>query len=204
VIAEAIERGATVLGLKPPRLYASNVGGAPIVVARTRPPGLFVSADAQMAIPYDQVAFIVGKRVFELSPPLLARALFPTVTELTAVVSLAVNATLKTQRNDPLRAHLKGPEMERLSYLIEGVRGAGGDVDIKKWTQLADLSSSRAGLLLSGDMSRARAALSRGQQLPGDLPLRDHMRDLLAFMLSDAHAGLRRALGIALRPGVRV
>jgi hypothetical protein len=74
----------------------------------------------------------------------------------------------------------------------------GGKLDVHRWSQLADLSTSRAGLLLCGDLEAARGALAYEPQAPSDLSPREKMRELLLFFLGDVSANLRRRLGVAL------
>ncbi len=198
---DAIDRASEILGQKPPKLYERAVTGAAFAAARTRPPSLFVDAAAAVMISWAELPFVLGKRLFEHAPPLLARALFPTVSELGQLVAMAVAALVGNPKTDPLRPHIRPQDLARLGQLVESSRATGGELDVKRWAQLADLSSSRAGLLLVGDARRARAALAREPQLPGDLPARDQARELLAFMVSDAHLALRRTLGIAVGPG---
>ncbi len=199
-VRDAIQRVSEILGQKPPKLYERAATGAAFAAARTRPPSLFVDAIAAASLSWAELPFVLGKRILELAPPLLARALFPTVSELGHLVGMGVAALVGNPKTDPLRPHLRPPELARLAQLVDASRSVGGELDVKRWAQLADLSSSRAGLLLAGDARRARAALAREPQLPGDLPAKDQQRELLAFMVSDAHLALRRALGIALGP----
>jgi hypothetical protein len=140
--------------------------------------------------------FIVGKRVFELAPPLLARAICPTVSELGELVAMAVRAVVGDAKQEPLRAHLKTADVALLGDMIAEARAQAGALDVKRWSHLADLSTSRAGFVLIGDVGLVRAALAKDQQLPGDMPPREQLRELLLFMLSDAHEAARRALGI--------
>ena len=199
-LKDAVERAAFVLGQKAPKLYERGTTGAPLAAARTRPPSLLVDPFGASSIPHAELPFMLGKRVFELSPALVARALFPTVSELTHLIGMGVAALVGNPKTDALRPHLDAARLGRLGQLVGQSRAAGGELDVKRWAQLADLSSSRAGLLLAGDAKRARAGLAREPQLPGDLPSRDQARELLAFMVSDAHLALRRALGIAVPP----
>src|SRR5262245_22370 len=77
---------------------------------------------------------------------------------------------------------------------------ADGALDVRRWSQLADLSSSRAELAVSGDVETARLALVREEQSPSDLDPREQMRELVAFFLSDAYTQLRTLLGVKLEP----
>jgi len=71
---------------------------------------------------------------------------------------------------------------------------------VKRWSQLADLSTSRIGLVLTGDVESARLALMQEAQSPGDLSPREQMRELALFFLSDEYSQIRANLGVAFRP----
>jgi hypothetical protein len=120
------------------------------------------------------------------------------VSELGALGAMAVRAVVGDAKQEPLRAHLKAPDVTQLSEMVAEARAQGGELDVKRWSHLADASTSRAGLVLVGDVGLARAALAKEQQSAGDMPLNDQMRELVLFMLSDANDAARRALGVRL------
>jgi len=194
-LVRAVTMAAECLGLPAPKVFVGKSGSA-LVVATTRPPSLVASPDAlESALAHD-LPFLAGRHVFALTPPLLARAVCPTVTELTALATMAVHAAAGDPASE-LKPFLKGHEIAELGILVERARAASGEIDVKRWSQLADLSASRAGLLLAGDLKLAHTALAREGQSPGDLPLREQLRELSLFAISDAHAHLRQTLGIA-------
>ena len=78
---------------------------------------------------------------------------------------------------------------------------AGSLFDVKRWAQAADLSSTRAGLLLCGDVTQARRAIAREAQAPTDLSPRDKLGELYMFATSDQYADLRGAIGVAVGSG---
>ena len=64
-----------------------------------------------------------------------------------------------------------------------------------QWT--VDLTATRAGLLLCGDLEIARKIISAEPQAPGDLSVDQKMRELVLFSVSDNYTALRSALGVA-------
>jgi hypothetical protein len=74
-------------------------------------------------------------------------------------------------------------------------------VPVKRWLQAADLSMSRVGLLLVGDIEIAWRAIQREPRAPGDLTPAQWRAEMLAFQESDTYAELREAIGVALRRG---
>jgi hypothetical protein len=195
-------RGASrILGIGQPRVFVARVPPA-IGVGVTRPPSLLVHPDSLPGFPRELLAFWIGKRMAELTPPLLARALFRSVSELKELVAAAARIVKEGDRlnrtDEAWRAHIRKDKRRELSAAIERALAAGGSLDVRRWSQLADLSSSRAGLVIAGDVETARLALVREGQSPGDLGPRDQMRELIAFFLSDHYAHVRAELGVTL------
>ncbi|HEY8078872.1 MAG TPA: hypothetical protein VIF62_32295, partial [Labilithrix sp.] len=198
-LVKMVSRAAAVLGAPTPRLYARRSPGPAITFAATKPPSLLVHAQALGGIAANVLAFIVGKRVVETSPPLLARAMCPSTTELKQLgASAARIATGQIEPGDqPLAQRLSRDDVARISAAVHSAMSTSGKLDIARWTQLADASASRAGLLLCGDLEAARGAIALEPQAPGDLTPREKMRELVVWFLGDACANLRRRLGVA-------
>jgi len=148
--------------------------------------------------------FLLGKRVFEIAPPLLIRSLCPSVSELVAILAAAgrvlePRAGPTAAADEALRSRLKKVELDRLGDAVALSRSK-TVADVERWAQLADLSTSRAGLLIVSDLELAHGALARERQLPSDLSVREQMKHLVVFATSDTFAALRQAMGVAIRP----
>jgi tetratricopeptide (TPR) repeat protein len=203
-IGQAVGRVGEILGLGAPKVFARPGPGPAIAVGATRPPSVVVSPAALEAVPSVLQPFILGKRVCELLPPVLIRALCPSVSELAAIAAAAARAV--QPRSDPggaadamLRGRLKKAELDRLGDAVARSRTKTMD-DVERWSQLADLSASRAGLLFVSDLELARGALALEGQLPSELSVREQMKHLVVFAVSDTYATLRQAMGVAIRP----
>lgn len=195
--ARLVARAAQVLGAPAPSLHERRVFGPLLVAAKTAKPALLVSPAAATGLPAEVITFLVGKHVAELAPPLFARALFPSVSELTALAESA--ARIAMGRAEPgdaeLAARLSRGQIVELGAVVERALSGSGRLDVPTWARLADVSASRAGLLLAGRLDAARAALATSPQAPGDPSPRDRMRELVAFWLGDRARDLRRRLG---------
>jgi hypothetical protein len=198
---QAVKGICRILGLPPARLFASKSSPA-ITVAVTRPPSLLVHAESLAGVPLSQLAFWVAKRIAELTPPLFARALFRSVGELKDLVASAariVREKEKLSRTDELlRNHIPKARYRDLAAAIDHALSAGA-LDVRRWSQLADLSSARAGLVIVGDVETVRRALVREGQSPGELAIADQMRELVTFFLSDEYSQIRAKLGVTVR-----
>jgi hypothetical protein len=198
-LVRTVGRTAQILGHSPPRLYQKRTPGVPLAAAPTKPPSLLVHPAALGGIQREVVAFVIGKRVMELTPPVLARALCPSITELKALAASAARiATNQTEPGDvALRDRLRREDVMRIAAAVGDAMTRTKKLDVMRWSQLVDVSTSRAGLLLAGDLEAARAALAIEPQAPSDLTPREKMKELVAWFLGDQSAQMRRRLGIA-------
>jgi hypothetical protein len=195
-----VGRAAAVLGAPAPKLYARRMPGPGLAPAPTKPPSLLVHMQGLAGVNREALAFMVGRRVLELTPPLFVRALFPSISELKTLVGSAARiATGAADASDqPLREKLRKDDVARIARAVETSMAQGGKLDVLRWSQLADLSTAYGGLLLAGDLEAARMALALEPQAPGDLSPRDKMRELVVWFLGDACALFRRRIGVGL------
>lgn len=199
-LGKSIGRAGAILGAPSPRVFQRRGPGPALVAAATKPASLLAHPPALGGIPADVIAFMIGKRVFEISPPLLARALCPSLTELKALAQSAARiATDQTEPGDmPLKERLKREDIGRIAAAVNHAMGTTGKLDVLRWSQRADVSASRAGLLLAGDLEAARAAIAFEAQSPSDFSPREKMKELVVWFLGESSAAMRRRLGVAL------
>jgi tetratricopeptide (TPR) repeat protein len=199
-LGATFNRVAQIFGVAPPKLYARKTPGAAITVAPTKPPSLLIYPQGLAGVGREAMAFMIAKKVVEMTPPLLARALCPSITELKALAGSA--ARIATEQTEPgdhaLRERLKREEVGRIGTAVRNSMMSGGKLDVVRWSQLADLSVAHAGLLIAGDLEAARAAIALEPQAPGDLSPREKMRELVAWYLGDNCTRLRQMLGLAI------
>jgi hypothetical protein len=156
------------------------------------------------SLSHEAIAFLVGKRLAELRPELFGRALFPTVSEMTNALATAVRIVKGEQSPDPATARsdrelaslMTADERSTLQGAVVRATSAGTKLDVKRWSRLADLSSSRVGLLLCGHVEYARRAMLQDGQNACDLPPRARVQQMCLFAVSDGFAELRAAIGV--------
>ncbi len=202
----AFRDACEILSLSPPELLAAQgTSASPPFVPATIPYGaLYVNA-AAIETQKESMQYLVGKRLAEQRPELAAKAFFPTITELRSLLAAAVRLANGGAAKDPaaqgfdhqLRSVITWEDVERLRRLVSEATQAGSLFDVKRWAQVADLSSSRAGLILCGDVTQARRAIAREAQAPTDLSPREKLGELYMFATGDQHADLRGAIGVA-------
>ena len=200
-LVRSIARAGTILGTGAPKVFQRKAPGTALAAAPTKPASFLAHPPALGGIAPDVVAFMIGKRVFEISPPLFARALLPSISELKQLAQSAARiATDQTETGDMLlRERLKKDDIARIGNAVRTAMAATGKLDVLRWAQRADVSASRAGLLLAGDLEAARSAIAFEPQSPGDLTPREKMKELVGWYLGDQAAALRQRLGVALK-----
>ena len=199
-LVKAVARAGAILGAPQPRVFQRKSPGPALVPAATKPPSFLAHPPALGGVAGDVIAFLIGKRVFEVSPPLLARALCPSLTELKALAQSAARiATGQAEAGDmPLKERLKREDIARVTAAVQHAMSATGKLDVLSWSRRADVSACRAGLLLAGDLEAARAAIALEAQSSSDLTPREKMKDLVGWFLGDGCAALRKRIGVAL------
>ena len=199
-LVNTVTRAAGILGAPAPRVFGRRDAGPALLPAATKPPSLLAWPPALGGIAADVVAFLIGKRIFEVSPALLARALCPSLTELKALAQSAARiATDQAEPVDqPLRERLKREDIARVQAAVHASRSTTGKLDVLGWSRRADVSACRAGLLLAGDLEAARSGIALEAQSPSDLTPREKMKELVGWFLGDTCAMLRKRLGVAL------
>ena len=202
-----------VLGLPMPALYVrSDVPGG-LSHVPIEPAASLAGQTVLSGFTPQELTFIVGKHVSYYRGEHYIKALFPTVTELTLLFFAGIKLVAPEQPVPPdmlnqvvataqsLGRYMQPVELEGLKLAVRKFVSDDGSVNIKRWAQCAELTSARAGFLLSGDLEVAKKIVSAEPQLPGDLTLQEKLRELLIFSVSPAYFKLRSQLGLAIKVG---
>lgn len=198
-----VRDAAEILGVTAPRLLARPQLPAPLCVAPSPEPALYVSIPALEGLAPDLLPFLVARRLAELRPELVAHAFFPTLSELKAVLRGALRVAVATPTTPPKSADeaavasaLLPAEMEELRAAVSAVVGTRTRADVRAWHQHAALATSRAALLLAGDIDVAWRAVQGEARSAADLTPAEWRGEMLRFMVSDEHSDLRAAIGV--------
>lgn len=206
VVKVTFRDAAEILGIPMPDLLAAPSGsaGQPLAAALSPFGAVYVQGPGVEARA-DTLTFLIGKRLAEQRVELCARAFFPTVSELTTLLATAVRVANGSAGRDPQFLPFDGALMQRMTpqerdgvrQLVGRATHEGRKLDVKRWSQTADLASTRAGLLLAGDVGGARRSIQKEPQSSSDRSPREKIGDLFRFAISDEYADLRGAVGIA-------
>lgn len=209
-MAESVRRAfadaAEILGLPVPELLLGESHGVLPFSPALAPYGALYVSPAAVEASEDCLVYLVGKRLAAQRAELAARTFFPTVADLTALLAAAVRVSRREGGADAaaqaldagLVAFLSPEEREAIRNVVMHAEMSGARVDVRRWFRAADLSSTRAGLLLAGDVGPARKVTLGEPQTPGDMSPRDKLGELYKFAVSDLFADLRAATGVAI------
>jgi len=193
-----------ILGLSPPDLRVGGNLTSPFAVALAEKPTVHVSVDHVRELSPGSRAFFAGKYIALLQPELLARALFPSVPLLKSLIAAAVRTATShsgiwhtgDELDGYLRAAILPDELEALRQIVKAALAMGSLLDVGRWAKLAELSASRAGLLLAGSLDTARRANVYEPHYLGDPTSVDWLTEMITFAISDTYAELRTAIGV--------
>ncbi|HSO40569.1 MAG TPA: tetratricopeptide repeat protein, partial [Labilithrix sp.] len=192
---------AEILHMTPPDLLLGDPSAAVPFAPALAPFGAVHVGVPAVEARSESLIYVIGKRLAEQRPELIARAFFPAVSDLALLLNAAVRVSRQERAKDAagaaldasLAANLTPPEREAIRSIVMQAAMEGGLVDVKRWSQAADLSSMRAGLLLCGDVGPARKTILAEPQSTADLPPREKIAELYMFATSDLYSDLRNA-----------
>jgi hypothetical protein len=202
-----------VLGVQLPELYVRNDVPGAIVAVPAAPPASVAGQTVLTGFTPPELTFMCGRHLSYYRLEHYIRTLFPTQSELTIMLFAGVAIGDPSQPMPPdMAAQIRAVVQELGKYLDarsqEGLRAVvkrfladGAKANIKRWNHAVELTSCRAGLIVSGDLDIARKILAAEPQLPGDPSAADKMKELLLYFVSEDYFQVRRALGITIPAG---
>jgi tetratricopeptide (TPR) repeat protein len=197
-----------VLGMSPPLVFQNNddPGGLGIVHAQT--PAIVLGQGAfDASISNQALAFVAGRHLTSFRPGFYVRHLVPTGTGLKAwlfaaikscVPQFPVSADLQQAVAEAMQAmqnDFKGADKDLLTSAVSKLLQAGGALDLKKWVAAIDLTGDRVGLLLGHDLQTATEVI-RSSEESASVAVKERMKDLVLFSVSEEYFDLRRKLGV--------
>lgn len=198
---------AQVLNVPMPELYVRNDQPGAIAALATEPRASEAGRTVLSGFQPPELAFVCGKHLASYRPELYIRNLFPAHTDLMVMLFAGVTiADPKTPMPQELASNVRSTAQalvqfmdaqtrEYLRTVVKRFVEDGAKANIKRWNQGAELTASRAALLLCGDLELAKKLLSAERASP-DLSAADKMKELLTFSVGPDYLALRKALGV--------
>lgn len=197
---------AAILGFPTPPLFADPDSAHTVKMVPAVPPALTLGQKSLSGRSTLELAFLAGRHVASMREEHFVRLLVPGLKNLEEIFLAALSIGNPGLPLNPQVKEQVVPLAKALSPILEPqavdrLRGSflrfveeGGRVNLQRWSQAADRTASRAGLLLAGDLKAAESVLA----LEDTAHVNDRMDDLLAFMLSERYTKLRSQLGLAI------
>jgi hypothetical protein len=153
-----------------------------------------------------ELAFLVGRDLTYFRPEHRMLIYFPSMPELTALVTTAIRMALPGAAGaaslrdralaEALEKGLDAAAWERVRTAVQRVESTGSTIDLRGYVRSLEIAATRVGLLLSGDLPTAGKLLSTDVREVAGLRAADRMRDLLPYAVSSPYAALRAKLGV--------
>jgi golgin subfamily B member 1 len=182
-------------------------------------PSLLVGAPLIGKTDERELAFEVGKRMAYLRPERFVTLALGTLPKLEAAFSASVLAggknvmahngqpfsTLLANNEEAqtlaktLRQSVPRPLLEQVGELSNKLSGRVGNGLVSSWRTATDLTANRVGFVVSNDLETAAKAIATEGTALSNLSVKDRLRDLLSFAVSESYFNVRRHLGLHVR-----
>ncbi len=201
-----------VLGIPAPDLYTSDaaegIAAVPSAVAAT-----VIGPDVRSGMSVQELAFYAGRHLTYYQPGHDVLVHYPTFADLSALVIGAMRVVIpglslpvpSSTGVVDLGARLSADEKRALEDVVRRIDERGGTLDLFAWMRHVELTASRVGLLLAGDLRTALRIVKRETSRKiADLTTDQKRGDLLAFAASEGYATLRERMGVSILPEISV
>jgi tetratricopeptide (TPR) repeat protein len=179
-------------------------------------PSLLVGAPQIGKSDERELAFEVGKRMAYLRPErfvTLAVGTLPKLESAFAAAVMAGGARLTSFDGRPyapdneeakklagsLMRQVPGPLLEQVGELSERLTGRLGNGLISNWRAATDLTANRVGFIVSNDLETAAKGIATEGASLSSMSVKERLRDLLAYAVSESYFSVRRHLGLHVR-----
>ncbi|MGE5183647.1 MAG: tetratricopeptide repeat protein, partial [Acidobacteriota bacterium] len=157
-----------------------------------------------------EVAFASARRLAFMRPEYYLRMLLPTNSELKLVLlsaiamvqpGFAVPASLQPTVDDyvaRMRKRMPAHALEQLATLVQRFVKASPELDLARWGHAVDAASYRAGFVMCGSLDIAARAIAAEPVVVGGPTVKDKLRELVLFSVSEELFAIRAKLGLAI------
>jgi tetratricopeptide (TPR) repeat protein len=209
-----------VLGVPAPELYLRPESPGELDLANAREkahlvPSFVVFSGLLQGRPEKELAYVIGKRLTFMRPDHFVRwpHVVPTVAELKIVFLAALKlvqpkfevkadvAPAVAQYLQHLHRAVPPQMIEQLAAVVQRFITAKGEADIHKWSNAVDMTATRAGFLICGDLEVATRLVQSEPVSIGVADPKEKIRDLVLWSVSDEYFGLREHLGMQIGQG---
>jgi hypothetical protein len=209
-----VKYATSVLALDPaPMLWLDQGDGLRVANTTDRgrlAPSLLVGPSHVQKSDERELAFEVGKRLAYLRPErfvTFALQTLPKIENAFTAALVAANATTnEVNVSDDARKlgmsmqkTVPGAHLEQVAALAGKLGPRLGNGLVTGWRSATDLTANRVGLILANDLESAAKAIATETSSTSGLPVKERLRDLLAYAASESYFAVRRHLGLTVR-----
>jgi tetratricopeptide (TPR) repeat protein len=224
-VSRIVKYVAGVLAIDPAPMVWMQEDGDGLRVANT----VGIGADRQKLVPSllvggpllgksdeRELAFEVGKRMAYLRPERFVTLAVGTLPKLESAFQAAILASgvtinahdgkvfdVESDEAKKLAAALQkqvpGPLLEQVGDWSERLSGRVGNGLISGWRAATDLTANRVGLIVSNDLETAAKGIATEGASLSSMSVKERLRDLLAYAVSEPYFQVRRHLGLHVR-----
>ncbi|HEY5946498.1 MAG TPA: tetratricopeptide repeat protein, partial [Kofleriaceae bacterium] len=179
-------------------------------------PSLLVGAPVLGKADERELAFEVGKRMAYLRPERFVTLAVGTLPKLEAAFAAAVLASgaritghdgrpynpqneEATKLAGQLQKQVPGPLLEQVGELSHKLTGRLGNGLIAGWRAATDLTANRVGFILANDFEVAAKGIATEGASLSSMSVKERLRELLAYAVSEQYFAVRRHLGLHVR-----
>ncbi len=192
----------------PVRLFIQKeLSGALRDESRSNPPAIITGYTLLSGYRPVDLAFVCGRHLTYYRGEHFIRTMYRSHTELRTLLLAAMrvvgmgggDASVESTAKQ-LAKHMDQPHLDVLKQIVRKFVDAGGQADVKRWMQAAEVTALRAGLLLCDDVDTAvRMTQQIASESTADLAPRDKVKEIVIFSISESYFRLREQLGIQIK-----
>jgi hypothetical protein len=202
-VVRGFQWAARVLGVSCPELYALDEVPGEIAAVREHVASTAVGPSVVRGRSAKDLAFLAGRHLTYYRPEHQVLVYFPTRDELSrlllATVQIAKPGLPAAGEGSRAVAALAGrldgyvtdEERAGIADAVHRLEARGGGFSLGAYTRHAEITATRAGLFLCGDLATATAVVTTETRDIAGLSLDVKRRDLVAYCASEEHATLR-------------
>ncbi len=214
LVSRVVKYATSVLSLDPAPLVWTDQGDGLRVANTTEKgrlaPSLLVGPAHQQKTDERELAFEVGKRLAYLRPERFVTFALQTLPKIenafTAALVAAGASTDQVNVTDDARKlgvsmqkTVPGAHLEQVAALANKLGPRLGNGLVTGWRSATDLTANRVGLILANDLEAAARGIATETSSTSGLPVKERLRDLLAYAASESYFAVRRHLGLTVR-----
>jgi tetratricopeptide (TPR) repeat protein len=225
-VARIVKYVTGVLAIDPAPMVWLQEGGDGLRVANTvglgaerqrLVPSLLIGAPQIGKHDERELAFEVGKRMAYLRPERFVTLALGTLPKLEAAFAASVLAggkRLTAHDGQPfqntaseeakklaqtLKQQVPGPLLEQVGELSSKLSGRVGNGLVSSWRTATDLTANRVGFIVANDLETAAKGIATEGAALSNLSVKERLRDLLAYAVSEHYFLVRRHLGLHIK-----